>query len=109
MRGGNARVSDRDQPNFSANFTALETDCRHLRSNDMVQVYYADYKIEAITRAPGSKGLVTLACSATQSSQVVPGLDTPMTFEDGTTMAHEDSSAMLYEDGSTPAITNNHS
>ena len=89
MRSGSARVSDRDQPSFSTNFTALETDCRHLRANDMVRVYYADYQIDAITRAPGSKGMVTLACSATQTTQAVPGDGTP--------------------DGDTTLFTNNHS
>ena len=77
VSAGESRVSDRDQPSFSTDFTALEIDCRHLRAKDMVRVYYADYQIDAIVRVPGSHGMVTLVCSATQTTQAVPGEGSP--------------------------------
>ncbi len=84
----NSRVSDRNQPSFAAEFTALEIDCRHVKTSDMLRVYYADYQIDAIVRVPGSRGMISLACSVTESSQTVPGV--------------------TGVDGSTSALTDNH-
>lgn len=109
VSSGNSRVSDRDQPSFSTDFTALEIDCRHLRAKDMIRVYYADYQIDAIVRVPGSRGMVALACSATQAVQIVPGAETEMLYEEGDSMLYEEGDSMLYEDGSTPALEANHS
>ena len=104
-----SRVSDRNQPSFAAEFTALEIDCRHVKTSDVLRVYYADYQIDAIVRIPGARGEVALTCSATETVQIVPGADTPMLYEAGDEMQFEDGAPMLYEDGSTPAIDANHS
>jgi hypothetical protein len=108
VSAGNSRVSDRNQPTFAAEFTALEIDCRHVKASDMLRVYYADYQIDAIVRIPGSRGEVALTCSATKTVQIVPGAVTPMLHEASDEMHLENVTPMLYEDGSTPAIDANH-
>lgn len=107
VSAGGSRVSDRDQPSFSTNFTALEIDCRHAKTSDILRVYYADYQIDAIVRIPGSRGEVALTCSATETVQIVLA-DTAMLYEAGDEMLFEDGSTMLYEDGSNAAVAANH-